>query len=169
MFSPHHKNTSRGFPPIEFTLPQGMLTRLLVIHIKEGHKLLTKGKAQPMLFVTPCSGQEFSKSTFCQYWKALQERTAKGKFKPFTITSMRTSFVEAFTGAYGTSMDLWEGAATVMGNSTKQWHARYAPTLRQRRGQAAVDAHAGFRARFQQRVQRGVEQQGSRAQKRGHI
>lgn len=148
IFAPHHKNTHRGFPAIEVTLPKGLLTDLLVIHIKEGHTLLTKGKEQPMLFVTPSSGQPFSKSTICQYWSSLMDRTVHNEFQSCTITALRTAFVEGYTGAYGMPAEEWEGAANIMGNSSPAWHAHYAPTLRKRRSQAAADSHAVFRARI---------------------
>jgi len=38
----------------------------------------------------------------------------------------------------------WEGAAFVMGNSTKQWQASYNPNHKRRAIQGAVGAHASF-------------------------
>lgn len=147
MIAPHHKTESSGCQPIKFTLPQdSILTKLVVLHIREGHRVLTqKKKTQPILFVTPRSGSQFGDSTLCQYWDSLLKRTAP--FRHVTITSLRSAFVESYTAAYGVPEHEWEGAAAVMGNSVAQWHATYAPTLKQRRGQAAVDSYAAFTAR----------------------
>ena len=38
--APHHKNTRRGFEPIEFVFPLGPLTDLLLFHINHGHALI---------------------------------------------------------------------------------------------------------------------------------
>ena len=35
--------------------------------------------------------------------------------------------------------ELWVGAASIMGNSVRQWKASYAPTLRMRQAQLAMD------------------------------
>ena len=45
-----------------------------------------------------------------------------------------------------TEMDrsTWEGAAFVMGNSTKQWQASYNPNHKKRAIQGAVGAHSSF-------------------------
>jgi hypothetical protein len=38
----------------------------------------------------------------------------------------------------------WDGAATMMGNSTKQWKASYNPSNKRRAVQCAIDAHTTF-------------------------
>lgn len=40
--APHHKNTRRGFEPIEFVFPLGALTDLLLFHINHGHALIAE-------------------------------------------------------------------------------------------------------------------------------
>lgn len=146
--APHHKNDRRGFDAIEVTYPRGLLGRLFEVHLREGHKLLKGKKEQPMLFVSGY-GLQYNDSTFSQAWAQIIAR--RSSFKHFPASAARSTFVEAYTGAFGMSPTHWEGAATVMGNSTRQWRVSYAPRLRQREAQVAVDAHHTFRSRLQQR------------------
>lgn len=145
LIAPHHKNDRRGFDPIEVTYPKGLLGRLFEIHINEGHRLLTDDE-QPMLFVSG-SGRAFNDTTFCHLWKKILMRSP---FEHFGASAIRSTFVEAYTGAYGMEPMHWEGAAAVMGNTTRQWRVTYAPVMRQREAQVAVDAHHEFRSRVQQ-------------------
>ena len=51
------------------------------------------------------------------------------------------------------SPDTWEGAASVMGNSTRQWVASYNSVHRRRAMEKAINGHSTFTALMQQRVQ----------------
>lgn len=54
----------------------------------------------------------------------------------------RSLFVEAFTEANPQDHNLWEGAATMMGNSLAAWRRVYNPSRKRRLAQLAVNAHA---------------------------
>ena len=55
---------------VSFTLPPGNLTKMLLAHIMEGHKMLTLEHSDPPvnLFVQPRSGLPFSDATLSQFW-----------------------------------------------------------------------------------------------------
>lgn len=57
----------------------------------------------------------------------------------------RSLFVEAFTEANPQDHNLWEGAATMMGNSLAAWRRVYNPSRKRRLAQLAVNAHASSR------------------------
>ena len=141
--APHHKTDRRGFAAIEIDLPSGIFTQLLLIHIDYGHKVLTQstGDYMPYLFSTR-SGKPFSTVNFTHYWKSLM-KTATG-IPYFPPSLARTSFVDKYTDEFGEEPALWEGAATIMGNTVKMWNEQYNPLKRGRDAQAAVDRHSGF-------------------------
>ena len=141
--APHHKTDRRGFAAIQIDLPEGIFTKLLLIHIDHGHKVLTQGTGEymPYLFATR-SGRPFSTANFTQYWKAIM-KTAVGV--PYFAPSLaRTCFVDKYTDEFGEEPALWEGAATIMGNTVKMWNEQYNPLKRGREAQAAVDRHSAF-------------------------
>ena len=141
--APHHKTDRRGFAAIQIDLPGGIFTKLLLIHIDHGHKVLTQGTGDymPYLFSTR-SGKPFSTANFTQYWKAIM-KTAVGV--PYFAPSLaRTSFVNTYTNEFGVEPALWDGAATIMGNTVKMWNEQYNPLKRGREAQAAVDRHSAF-------------------------
>ena len=141
--APHHKNEARGFAPIRFDFPAGEVTDLLLAHVEHGHALLTAKHRDnsPQLFVRR-SGRPFNDSVFSQFWRQLmQDSAAPLDLLPFTAQDARTTFVEDYTSATGMHPDMWDGAAAVMGNTTRQWAASYNPSRQQRLAQAAVNAH----------------------------
>jgi len=145
--APHHKTDRRGFASIVIDLPRGIFTKLLLIHIDHGHKLLTQstGDRMPYLFSTR-SGKPFSTVNFTHYWKSLMKTAAGIPYFPPSLA--RTSFVDKYTDEFGEEPALWEGAATIMGNTVKMWNEQYNPLKRGREAQAAVDRHSGFAERI---------------------
>ena len=74
---------------------------------------------QIMLFTTN-SGLPFTDENFAVSWTNFLEKTANGRFaQPFPATLVRTLFIEGYTGALGMDEDLWEGCATMMGNTVR--------------------------------------------------
>ena len=147
----HGKNDRRGVGvDLEFTLPRGDLTKLMLAHIHMGHEVLTLSQHLPQtrLFVKPKGGNAFTNdSTFTQMWESLLVKCpiANGLgITYFPPMEARRMFVEEYTSMHGVGPSLWDGAAYVMGNSTRQWEATYNPSRKQRRAQEAVDAHSSF-------------------------
>ena len=141
--APHHKTDRRGFAAIEIDLPSGIFTKLMLLHIDYGHAVLTQttGEYMPYLFATR-SGKSFSTANFTQYWQKIM-KTATG-IPYFPPSLARTSFVDKYTDEFGEEPALWEGAATIMGNTVKMWNEQYNPLKRGRDAQAAVDRHDKF-------------------------
>ncbi len=149
--APHHKNDRRGFGAIEFDLPEGKLTERLLDHIDFGHAMLTqlassavlkKGELpSPILFVSR-AGNPFSPCTFSQFWTSIIREVEEIPHFPPSLA--RTSFVDSYTAQYGEEPMFWEGAATIMGNTTKTWGEHYNPLQRGRQAQDAVNRHAQF-------------------------
>jgi hypothetical protein len=141
----HSKNDRRrSNSPLEYTLPRGPLSKLVLAHVKEGHKLLTLEREDSMLrlFVTK-QGKEFNDATFCQFWETLMSSTASG-MKYFPPSLARTVFVEDYTSEYGVEPDMWDGAAVIMGNSTAQWSASYNPSRKRRIAGRAINGHEAY-------------------------
>ncbi len=151
--APHHKNDRRGFSAIEFDLPEGKLTERLLDHIDYGHQMLTqlasgsvltKGDLpSPILFVSR-AGNPFSTCTFSQFWTSIIREVEEIPHFPPSLA--RTAFVDSYTAQYGEEPLCWEGAATIMGNTTGTWGLHYNPLQRGRQAQAAVDRHTQFAA-----------------------
>ena len=141
--APHHKTERRGFSAISFDLPEGIFTKLLLLHIDHGHRILTQytGDYMPFLFSTRM-GKQFSACNFTQYWGILMKSAKDIPYFPPSLA--RTSFVDSYTSVFGEEPEAWEGAATVMGNTVKMWNEMYNPLKRGREAQAAVDRHEGF-------------------------
>ena len=141
----HTKNDRRrNNSPLEYTLPRGPLSKLVMAHVKEGHKLLTLEREDTMLrlFVTK-QGKEFNDATFCQFWETLMSSTASG-MQYFPPSLARTAFVEDYTSEFGVEPDMWDGAAVIMGNSTEQWRASYNPSRRGRNARRAIGGHEAY-------------------------
>lgn len=142
----HHKNDRRASHngPLEFTFPDGLLTKLLLTHIKQGHKVLTQAKGEKVvhLFVSRYSNP-FSATTFNHYWENLMQRVDTMGQPYFAPSLARTMYVEDYTSEQGVHPDMWDGAAAVMGNSVNVWSS-YNPSKRKRAAQRAVDAHTEY-------------------------
>lgn len=96
------------------------------------------------MFVSGASNP-FSPATFHHYWTRLLDRRAK----EFGVTCFppslaRTSFVSEYTNSLGVHPNMWDGAATVMGNTVRTWHRNYSPHKRSRECQRSVDLHNAF-------------------------
>ena len=130
-------------------LPQGRLNTLLVWWINEGWHRLGKsvpgGRRRSFNLFTSSVTNAFTDSTFCQYWKKIMLSVGADYFPP---NLARTSFVEAYTSVMDQS--LWQGAASVMGNSPRQWAASYNPSSTNRSIQGAVVEHSTFQERIRE-------------------
>ena len=62
----------------------------------------------------------------------------------FPPSLARTSFVSKYMEATGMTPNMWDGAATVMGNTVRTWSANYNPRKRARESQDAVNLHQVF-------------------------
>lgn len=149
----HHKTDRRSNPlsskPIDFKVPVGDLTSLLLWWLRRGWVRVREGPGgtsgnSPYVFSsrgnrgTPIP-KPFTETNLCDYWKQLLKTTAPLSISSakLTITLCRTVFIEAATARC--EEEDWEGMATLMGNSTKTWVQRYAPTLKRRKCQDAAD------------------------------
>ena len=145
--APHHKNDRRGSNQVLcYDLPPGPLTHLMLIHIKEGHSLLTRHHrhAQPHLFMSG-SGLAFSNALFANWWHGFYH-SHKGPLPFFPPSKGRTLFVEHYIASTGHQpQECWEGPALAMGNSVKQWREFYAPRMKGRLAQEAVHQHSVWR------------------------
>ena len=147
----HGPKQERGrFTAINYLFPPGDLTRLMVTHIKYGHQLLVQEQHPPVtaLFVGK-NGSDITHndSLFTQLWNGMMVRcpvAASLGLRRFPPNAGRTIFVEAYTGAHGQEPGFWDGAATVMGNSVRQWAASYRPNRLIMGAEQAVFAHASF-------------------------
>jgi hypothetical protein len=130
-------------------VPQGPLANLLLLHIKEGHSVLCEsiGKDQPLLFMTR-AGNGFDDVTFPQWWASFFDSQwgPPSDVTYFPPNKGRTLFVKHYMATTGNHPEDWEGAAYAMGNSTKQWREHYAPQMRDRLAQDAVNSHQQWRA-----------------------
>ena len=145
--APHHKNDRRGSNQVLcYDLPSGPISELMLIHIREGHEVLTHflRHAQPHLFMSS-SGMEFSDVLFANWWHVFYH-SSNGPQPYFPPSKGRTLFVESFIASTGHQpQESWEGAALAMGNSVKQWREFYAPRMKHMLAQEAVHSHQGWR------------------------
>jgi hypothetical protein len=150
---PHHKNERHGGlagQPHVYDLPPqpNPFTRLLLIHMDEGHGLLSRnqpgGEAQSMHLFRHTNGKSFSedKVSFSVFWRNLMTATAPSDVPIFPPSRARKSFVEWYTMEHGDTPDLWDGSADIMGNSVRQWQDIYNVSRKRRRMQAAVNRAA---------------------------
>jgi hypothetical protein len=148
--APHHKTERRqGGRVLTYMVPEGPLTHLMLIHIKEGHAVLcdNMGREQPLLFMTR-AGNGFDDVTFPQWWASFFDSPwgPPSDVTYFPPNKGRTIFVEHYMSTTGNHPEEWEGAAYAMGNSIKQWREHYAPQMRDRLAQEAVNSHQQWRA-----------------------
>ena len=145
--APHHKNDRRGANlVISYDLPPGPLTQLMLIHIREGHRVLASfhRHPQPHLFMSS-SGLAFNDALFAIWWHNFYVNH-NGPEPYFPPSKGRTLFVEHFIASTGHQpKESWEGAAMAMGNSVKQWKEFYAPRMKHRLAQDAVHQHREWR------------------------
>lgn len=131
---------------VAFTLPEGSITQLFLAHIFEGQHLLTHHLpyAHCHMFVTK-AGASFANAVFTQYWAKLMRRAGDlYGLEYFPPSLARTIFVEDYSMVHGSSPDMLEGAAAIMGNTVGQWAKSYNPSKRRRAAQAAVAHHHEF-------------------------
>ena len=154
-----------GGRPLTYHFPSGPLTKLLLAHIKEGHRLITQctGTEPPQLFISS-AGNPFTDATFTQYWtQIMSSSTARGQ-RPFPPSLARTMFIEEFTKIHGEMPDLWDGCSHVMGNSVNQWNKHYRISKKDRGAAAAITAHTEARSRHDDKE---VEEKGGREEEEG--
>ena len=157
-FAPHHKTDRKGFAAIEFEFPSGPLTRMLLLHLDFGHKLITQSNGDNvMTLFNSRYGNSFSPQTYTHYWATIMKSASVPYFPP---SLARTSFVDEYTSTFGEEPAMWEGAATIMGNTVKTWMEAYNPRKRARDAQAAVDCHNEFAARLGFDVDEDLGEQG---------
>jgi hypothetical protein len=84
--------------PLTYQFPGGPLTKLMLAHIYEGHKLITQGTGRdvPQL-CTSSAGNAFTDVTFSQYWRTLMQKSVTKGQPPFAPSLARTMFIEEFT------------------------------------------------------------------------
>ena len=149
---PHHKNerhNSAAGEGIAYDLPAqpNPLTKLLLIHMDEGRSVIleqsTATMSTPYLFLT-FQGRPLghAKSTFTTYWRQVMDKTAPADIARFPPSLARKSFVEWYTLEYGDEPEMWDGAADIMGNSTRKWREVYNVSAKKRRMQTTVDRYA---------------------------
>jgi len=84
---------------IQYTLPRGNLSKLLLLHLTHGHGILTYETGTSQLMVTR-KGNAFSDSSFTQAFRGLVERCPIAQeygLKPFAPNQARAVFVEDYT------------------------------------------------------------------------
>jgi hypothetical protein len=127
-------------------LPSGLLTSLLLVHIRAGHPTLTLSspddEVETRLFVSD-AGRAFGDATFTQYWgKQMRAAALSHDLAYFAPSKARTIFVEAYTQSAAADLELWEGAAAIMGNTPRQWRDSYTPGRKRRLVAQAVLRHS---------------------------
>jgi len=140
---------SAGGVNLDYDLPRGPLTKLLLAHMSEGHTLLTQEKITPVpsLFVTTTGIAFSAPPLFTQAWKRIMINcpiAARLGLKYFAPSAARTVFVEGYTSTHGVGPDTWDGAALIMGNSVSQWFASYNPSRKRRLAQVAISHHSSY-------------------------
>jgi hypothetical protein len=169
IFIEHGKNDrreSREFYKVSIDVPDGALVKLLLAHVREGHKLLTHHlpEQQHNLFVTG-PGKSFNNVTFTQYWGKLM-RAARNRYslQYFPPSLARTIFIENYVACNGREPELLDGAAAIMGNTAAQWQKSYNPSRKRRAAAMAVLQHEqatqGWRDGEPSEVQLGQQEQG---------
>jgi hypothetical protein len=146
-----HGKTQRmnNFTRVSYILPDGDLTKLFLLHIKQGHALLVL--EQPYKTRTLIVGKRgadisHNNSLFTHLWNDIMHKCPirkAYKLETFPPNDARTMFVETYTSDTGNAPEFWDGAA-VVGNSVQQWGASYNPSKRSRLAQQAVDAHQAY-------------------------
>lgn len=137
----HGKNEFRkSGSALQYDLPRGDITKLLLWHINFGHKTLTleQSKQTTALFVKR-SGEAFNScSVFTQYWGTVMTGSGIPYFAP---SCGRTIFVEGYTSNNGADEGCWDGAALIMGNCVRRWKESYNPSRKRRLVDLALGQH----------------------------
>lgn len=144
----HGKNEFRGCgSALQYDLPRGDITKLMLWHIHYGHKTLTleQGKQTTELFVKRTGAAFQSAPEFTQYWGTVMTGSNVPYFAP---SAGRTIFVEGYTSGNGADESLWEGAALVMGNSVRRWKESYNPSRKRRLVELAMGNQQGYVAKM---------------------
>jgi hypothetical protein len=125
----HPQRRQLGEAPTKYTFPRGVLTRLLMAHIQEGQRIMTKRHGRVHSLFVSGHGHPFtSASNFSQYWSTLIRQHAPKSQRKLTAQLARTMYLEHFTSVHGSQpMDIWEGCAVIMGNRTTTWAKNYTP------------------------------------------
>jgi len=89
---PHHKNTLRGFDGIQYIIPKGDLTDLLLYHIDVGSRHLVKEPSRSLF--ASANQSPFTDGTFTRYWE--DKVLAGAPFEVFPPSKGRDIFVAAF-------------------------------------------------------------------------
>lgn len=113
-------------------IPDGLFKDLLLSHVEEGRAALEAAATNTTcikLFVSQ-QGNPFSDATFIHYWRSTMASAAAFGLTYITPTIARTVFVEDYSSHC--PPQFWEGAATVMGNTVRQWKASYMPSRKRK-------------------------------------
>jgi hypothetical protein len=130
---------------LEFVFPRGPLVKLFLAHIYQGWHVITRNHGERMIrMFTTRTGKAFGNVTFVQFWKTMMATTDTKGVGYFAPSGARTAFVEDFTSNNGVEPAMWDGAAHIMGNTTRQWGASYRPTRVGREAQRTVDAYEAY-------------------------
>lgn len=145
MHLPHHKNEGAwGRAPISFTLPKDLAV-IMMLHISQGHKLLTEyiGQETECHVFVDRQGRPFSESNLTIYWDRML--VSMGLNPPISPSLCRQVFVHERRSAERVEGPSDRGAAMVMGHSLAQWSKWYDLDFHSRESQQAVDAMATWR------------------------
>ena len=142
----HHKNEAAwGRAPISFQVPQ-QLAELLVLHVTQGHKLLTEylGLEEEVHHVfVDHRGKPFNDSNFTVYWDRVM--ASMGLSPPISPSMCRQVFVHERRSEERVDGPKDRGAAMVMGHSLAQWSKWYDLDFHAREAQEAVNDMACWR------------------------
>lgn len=83
---------------LQFDIPRGPLLKLLLVHIGEGHKIITQESGDQMVnLLISKRGKAFTNVTFVQYWAALMSEVDTMGQAYFPPSLARTMFIEQTT------------------------------------------------------------------------
>jgi hypothetical protein len=115
--NPHCRHTRRRpkSSPIEYLIPEGPLTSLLLLHIDRGQRTLTQatGGTVTRLFVTKKGGTFcLNDSIFTQFWRTLMKQFDADRYglDYFPPAQARTIFVDDYLSQNGVDPEMWDGA-----------------------------------------------------------
>lgn len=83
---------------MQYDIPRGPLVKLLLCHIREGHRLLNLERPGPTVTLfCNSSGKAFTSCTFVHYWMALMKDVDTLGQQYFPPSAARTMYVEHIT------------------------------------------------------------------------
>lgn len=83
---------------LQFDIPRGPLLKLLLVHIRAGHRLITQESGDQMVnLLSTKRGKAFSNVTFIHYWAALMSEVDTMGQAYFPPSLARTMFIEQTT------------------------------------------------------------------------